>query len=500
MLQFSTLTDMVYIYVCLKVMLCTYFLIDRISSIKRISKFSDTIRAKDIILIIFSLGYYSWACFDNVFRLCIYIIFIYFLSYLLINSKSKNRYILINNNKEQRKFYLSKITFTIAIACVLFFLVYYNYYEFLIGLWNLALGDYLKPKSLMAPLGLSFITFSSISYLVDIYRGDVSKGNLIDCFLYITFFPKVISGPIVLYKDFKPQISNRKCDSDKFVSGINKIIIGFAKKVILADTFGACLVKIRLNNIDSSTAIGILILYMLQIYYDFAGYSDIAIGISKLFGFEFKENFNFPYRSKSISEFWRRWHISLGTWFREYIYFPLGGSRVNLKRNLLNLGIVFALTGIWHGAGWNYIIWGAINGGFVILERAIRDKRFYVKTPNVIKYIITMLIVMSFWQLFKYESLIDIAKVFAISFGVKSYAVIPHTWQYFYDLQIIILAIVGILGTTVLGSPKIKILQDRVAAAKIGYIVEEIILLALFVVAILFMVNSTYSPFIYFQY
>ena len=304
----------------------------------------------------------------------------------------------------------------------------------------------------------------------------------------------------MLYKDFKAQISSRKCDTDKFISGINLIIIGFAKKLILADSFGLCLSKIRLNNIDSITAIGILILYMLQIYYDFAGYSDIAIGVSKLFGFEFKENFNFPYRSKSISEFWRRWHISLGTWFRTYIYFPLGGSRAGLKRTLFNLGVVFALTGIWHGAGWNYIIWGAINGGFAILERVIKDKPFYVKTPNFVKYIVTMLIVMSFWQLFKYENLNDVGNVFKIAFGINTFDVIPNTWQYYYDSQIITLAVIGIFGATVLGSPKIKMLQAKIVTSKIGYVVEEIILLAIFILAVLFMINSAYSPFIYFQY
>lgn len=189
------------------------------------------------------------------------------------------------------------------------------------------MGSSNEPQSILAPLGLSFITFSAISYLADIYRGNASAGSLIDCALYITFFPKVISGPIVLWKDFQAQIKQRKMSLNLSADGINRIIIGFAKKVLLADTFGACLTNIGTQGIDQLTAFGTLILYMLQIYYDFAGYSDIAIGLAKLFGFEFKENFDFPYRSKSISEFWRRWHISLGSWFRQYVYFPLGGSR-----------------------------------------------------------------------------------------------------------------------------------------------------------------------------
>ncbi len=493
-------TTQLFIFIFLPVCVLCYFSVDILSCFKKFNKVLIKIRAKDIIVIMFSLVFYAWSCFDNVYRLCIYIVLLYLLSLTVDYVKDKEQYVLINGKTETKRFYLSKIPFIVALFIIIFFLIYYNYSEFLVVVWNKLLGDTLRAKSIAAPLGLSFITFSSVSYLTDIYRGEAKRGSLIDCFLYITFFPKIISGPIVLYRDFKKQISKRKYSIEKISAGINKIMLGFGKKVILADTFGACLSKITLNKIDQITALGILILYMLQIYYDFSGYSDIAIGISNLFGFDFKENFNFPYRSKSISEFWRRWHISLGTWFREYVYFPLGGSRVPLKRNLINLGVVFALTGIWHGAGWNYIIWGAINGGFVILERAIRDKKIYIKIPNAVKYVATMLIVLVFWQFFKYQSLSDIAQVFKIAMGITKFDIIPYTWQYYYDLQIICFGVMGILGATVLGSPKIKALQEKAAATKIGYAVEELVLLTIFIVSVLFMINSTYSPFIYFQY
>lgn len=244
-------------------------------------------------------------------------------------------------------------------------------------------------KSLVAPLGISFLTFSAISYIVDIYRGNATSGSLIDCMLFLSFFPKIISGPIILWKDFQAQINNISISFNMNIEGINRIMIGFAKKVILADSFGVCLNLISLTNVDRITAIGGVFLYMLQIYYDFSGYSDIAIGISYLLGFKVKENFNFPYRSISISEFWRRWHISLGTWFREYIYIPLGGSHGSLNKTLRNLAIVFALTGIWHGAGFNYILWGGINAIFAIAERLFRNNTYYIKTPKIIKYVIT---------------------------------------------------------------------------------------------------------------
>lgn len=321
-----------------------------------------------------------------------------------------------------------------------------------------------------------------------------------DCFLFLSFFPKIISGPIVLWKDFAPQIKTRRLTLDRTVEGVNRIMIGFAKKVILADSFGKCLASIELQGIDQITAAGTVLLYMLQIYFDFAGYSDIALGAAKLFGFDFKENFNFPYRSKSISEFWRRWHISLGTWFREYIYIPLGGSRKGRTRTLVNLGIVFAVTGIWHGAGWNYILWGGINGVCAITERILKDNRRYQRIPAWIKWLVTMAIVMCFWQLFKYQSLGEVGTVFGIITGQIQFESISYNWRYYFDAQLITFVIIGILGSTVLGSPRLKALHARFASSGAGYVVQEIFLLALFVISILFMVNSTYMPFIYFQY
>ena len=355
-------------------------------------------------------------------------------------------------------------------------------------------------KALAAPLGLSFITFSAISYLTDIYRGQASAGSLTDCALYLTFFPKVISGPIVLWKDFQRQMPDRKISLELYTAGINRMMAGFAKKVILADTFGACLAEIGLANIDRVTAVGTLVLYMLQIYYDFSGYSDIALGLSAFFGFEFKGNFNFPYLSKSISEFWRRWHISLGTWFREYVYFPLGGSRVPLGKTLRNLLIVFALTGIWHGAGWNYFLWGGANGLLVVIERVIQNRPFYKKMPDVIKYGFTMLIVLLLWQCFRWSSMTDISALFGIILGTVRFDRICYGWQHYFDARILIFAVIGILGATVLGLPAVQRWKERMLSGKAGCLLQETGLLLLFVLAVLFMVNSTYSPFIYFQY
>lgn len=494
-------TTQVFLFVFFPICLLSYIIVDRISLLKGAERFIQKLRLKDIVLIGFSLGFYMWSSFDNVFRLLFYIVVIYLLGLWINSVKAKGYYLTLERESAAHKrVYLCLLPFVISVTLVTFCLIYFNYSNFLIDGWNKLFGDQIGSKSLLAPLGISFITFSAISYLTDIYRGQATSGSFIDCALYLSFFPKVISGPIVLWKDFQGQMKINSMSLNASMDGINRIMIGFAKKIILADTFGACLAKIPLSAMDQITALGTLILYMLQIYYDFSGYSDIAIGLAKLFGFEFHENFNFPYRSKSISEFWRRWHISLGTWFREYVYIPLGGSRNGQKKTLRNLAVVFALTGIWHGAGWNYVLWGFINGAFAVTERVVQKKKFYIKTPSAVKYAVTMLVVMLFWQLFRFQDLGDVWTVLCSVFRGTPAAELSYTWQYYFDAQIICFAIVGILGSTLLGSPKILGWYHKLSSTKTGYLIQEMGLLLVFVVAILFMVNSTYSPFIYFQY
>ena len=406
-------TTQIFIFAFFPLCVVAYLLADRVEKIGRFGVWLKKLRAKDVLLIAFSLVFYMWACFDDVFKLIFYILLVYILARWIEAARRRNIFIRLETDAEGESrlykcLYLAVFPFVLAVSAVLFCLIWYKYLDFILQTWNALFRGAAAMKVITAPLGLSFITFSAISYLTDIYRKQASAGSLIDCALYLSFFPKVISGPIVLWKDFQKQVPERKSSLELYAAGINRMMSGFAKKVILADTFGACLAEISLSNMDRATAVGTLILYMLQIYYDFSGYSDIALGLSALFGFEFKENFNFPYLSQSISEFWRRWHISLGTWFREYVYFPLGGSRVALGKTLRNLLIVFALTGIWHGAGWNYFLWGGANGLLVVIERIIQNKSFYKNVPNVIKYGFTMLVVLLLWQCFRWSSIADV--------------------------------------------------------------------------------------------
>ena len=361
-----------------------------------------------------------------------------------------------------------------------------------------------KTYSVWIPIGISFITFSAISYLVDIYKGNAECGTITETVLYLVFFPKVISGPIVLWKDFAPQITRKPVTTDQILKGVNRIMIGFGKKLILADYFGSVVYKIQeqgLTHVDTATVWISVLLYSMQIYFDFSGYSDIAIGLGKIFGFQFKENFAFPYRALSITEFWRRWHISLGTWFKEYLYIPLGGNRKGAKRTLLNLGVVFLVTGIWHGAGWNYIAWGCAHGICVIIERCIKKKTFYKKTPLSVKWFVTFLIVSLGWQTFALNSFSKTIRVYEklIGFGVSENIV--FSWRYFASIKTVSLLGVAFLGATLLGSPRLdRIKRPFNSESVCAVVIKEVGVFAIMFLAVMCMYNTSYSPFIYFQY
>ena len=460
--------------------------------------FLQKIRAIDWLMIAFSLGFYSWACFDDVFVFLGYIALVYVMGLVIQHTRDRRTGLALTDGEGvTSSLPIALIVTLLFCAVITAILVHFKYLGLVADFWNFLLKDAITPKTIIAPLGISFITFSAVSYLVDIYKGRADAGSPVDCLLYLSFFAKVVSGPIVLWRDFKAQRGSVRLAG--VADGVSRVMIGFAKKAILADTFGLCISK-AVTAIDQPTAIGMGLLYMLQIYYDFSGYSDIALGISKMLGFEFNENFNFPYVSTSITEFWRRWHISLGRWFREYIYFPLGGSRCSKARTIVNIAVVFVLTGIWHGAGWTYMLWGAINGLCNIAEKLMADKPIYTRTPAIVKWLLTMVVTFFCWELFRAPTIGDAWHSISTMFGIVRHEDIAYTWQHYFDAQIIVFAVVGILGSTVFGLPRVQAAYGKLVETKGGYILTQAITAALFVVAVLFMVNSTYSPFLYFQY
>ncbi len=355
------------------------------------------------------------------------------------------------------------------------------------------------------PLGLSFIIFHGISFLVDVYR-QPSKGEnegfyFIQTALYLMFFPKITQGPIMRYCDMEPELENRTFDFNGLMAGTERFILGLGKKAILADTFGAAVSQIfSATAMDAPTAwLGVL-LFSLQLYLDFSGYSDMAIGLARIFGFHFQNNFNFPYFSKSISEFWRRWHISLGAWFRTYIYIPLGGSREGSV--YFNLLMVFLLTGMWHGNTGVYILWGLFHGMFVLFERTSAYQNLKNKIPgfSVIGWIYTTLAVGIGWLCFRVTSLGELWLYIKRLFGVESGDLV-FTWHYYLTPKLLFFIVITCVGMAILSRPAIreiilKTTQMRCWAAALKYIA----LVGLFLLCFLHIVNNGYSPFLYFNY
>ncbi len=495
-------TTQTFTFVFFPVCMLIYYLATALQSKGRVGAFLARFRLRDLALIGISAVFYAWTCFDDLSRFAAYILIVYLFGKGIGAIRRGGRHVVVEHAEDaaqNKRYSVALPLFAVAVTFVVYVLVHFKYTELLADVWNWFFQDDLMGKSLVAPLGISFITFSAVSYLADIYMGKAPAGSLIDCALYMSFFPKVVSGPIVLWRDFKEQLTVRRITLTNVTDGMSRIMIGFAKKLILADTFGTCIATASAA-VDVPTAWGIGLLYMLQIYYDFSGYSDIALGLSQMMGFSFKDNFNFPYISCSITEFWRRWHISLGTWFREYIYFPLGGSRKGKTRALVNVAVVFVLTGIWHGAGWTYMLWGAINGVCNIFEKVVGDKRWYQKTPKILKWAATMAVTFFCWELFRFTDFTACKEWFKVMFGMTKFDSIPYALSYYFDTRMIVLVVIAILGSTVFGLPRAQAAYQKFREKPWGYAVCQLILVLLFVASILFMVNSTYSPFIYFQY
>jgi len=460
----------IFIFIFLPIVLFTYYVLGK--------------KIKNYVLLIASLFFYAWGGVDYL-KILILSIMINYIFGLLINK--------VRDNIKLKKIFLS-----MGVLINLTLLFYYKYYDFFIENTNLVFNTNFKLKYIVLPIGISFFTFQGMSYIIDIYRkdGKVNK-NPFAVALYISFFPQLVAGPIVKYKTVDNQIRNRKESIEDFSYGINRFVVGLAKKVMIADILGSIadnIFNLYYSGIDTPTAWIGAICYTFQIYYDFSGYSDMAIGLGYMFGFKFMENFNYPYISKSITEFWRRWHISLSTWFKEYLYIPLGGNR---RGNVyFNLFVVFLVTGIWHGAAWTFVLWGLWHGLFIIIERAISKREWYIKIPTAIKYIVTMLIVILGWVLFRADSLEQAVGYIRTMFGMTNIGTLTFEYPYFINKKIVFWMIISVLGSTPFISNKLK----KYSGNKTFELLSTIFISLLFIVAIIFVVNSTYSPFIYFQF
>lgn len=378
---------------------------------------------------------------------------------------------------------------------------YFKYFNFIIENFNHILSTNINIIEIALPLGISFYTFQALSYLIDVYKGDCKvQKDFYKLALYICLFPQLIAGPIVKYHNIEEQINSRDVSFDKVQYGTKRFIIGLSKKILIANTLGAIADKIFAQPTDSfSPFIAWLgaFAYSFQLFFDFSGYSDMAIGLGAIFGFKFLENFNYPYISKSISEFWRRWHISLSTWFKQYIYIPLGGNKCGNKKTCLNIGIVFLLTGIWHGASWTFIVWGVWNGLFIIIEKLTGiNKESQGILINTIKHLYTILVFVIGWVIFRSENLTYAFSYIKNMFGLTQIHTIAYEVPYYIDTFEILMFIAAILCSIPIFKNILNISKDK----KIIYAGINLYLLFLFIISTAAIAASTYNPFIYFRF
>ena len=443
-------------------------------------------KLKNILLVLISFVFYAWGEPQYLLVLLFSIIFNYLTG------------LELQELKRQKNDKIEKIAMISGVAVNLLLLGSFKYMGFLVDNINGLLHTNIPAPGVSLPLGISFFTFSALSYILDVYFGKCeAQRNPLSFALYISFFPKVMSGPIARYVDMEEQLNNRRITPVAVGEGLNLLVVGLAKKVLLADNLGSAFSAIsQMQNMSALTAVLGVIFYGLQLYYDFSGYSDMAIGIGRLMGFELPQNFDHPYMSKNISEFWRRWHITLGMWFRNYVYIPMGGNRCSQKRQLINLATVWLLTGLWHGASWSFVVWGLYHGAFVVLEKFVIKDRLDI-LPKGVRVFVSSLIVFLGWVFFFSPTLGSALHYFGQIFGGGHMGLADGTFVY-YLTNNLVLMIAGFIGC---GTLVPRLYERFVCTKKTTPVYLSIaVYLVLFGFCIAAMVSSTFSSFLYFQF
>lgn len=460
-------TSITFLYYFLPLVLIFYFITPK--------------KYRNIILLISSIIFYAYGEPKYVFLMLLEIIISYYGA------------ILIDKYPRYKETILAIfITIHLGLLCI------FKYTNFLISNINNIFNSNISPLNIIMPIGISFYTFQIISYLVDVYKKKVPpQKNILTLATYISLFPQLIAGPIVRYKDINEELKNRTITLKDTSYGFRRFIIGLAKKVIIANSLGE-LFNILNNNVPISLASTWLksLSYMLQIYFDFSAYSDMAIGLGCIFGFHFLENFNYPYISKSITEFWRRWHISLGSWFKDYLYIPLGGSRRGPLILIRNILIVWFLTGLWHGASWNFIIWGLYFGLILLIEKLFL-KKYFSKVPAIFKHIYVLFIVLISFIIFNSttidEAITTIKNLFISNSLINSGTI-------YYLKSYLPLILISLIGATPLIKNIYTKLSKNKTLNKILNILEPIYLIILLIIVTAYLIDSTYNPFLYFRF
>ena len=444
------------------------------------------VRFRNVILLLASLVFYAWGEPVYLFLMLLSILFNYFSG------------LDIARNLQDKRAAKRSLVFNLIINLAV--LGFFKYEGFVLDTLNGILPVHISYHALPLPIGISFYTFQILSYIIDVYRGNVKvQTNLPNFALYVTMFPQLIAGPIVQYADVDEQLASREVSRTKFGEGSMYFIRGLAKKVLLANTSGMIFTEVSglaKGNIAVMTAWLGAFAYMFQIYFDFSGYSDMAIGLGKMFGFEFNMNFNYPYVSKSITEFWRRWHISLSSRFRDYVYIPLGGNRVSKIKHIRNLLIVWFLTGLWHGAAWNFVAWGLYYGVILIIEKYLLSP-VLDRLPDVVRHIYSIVLVVIGWVLFFSSSFGQAADYIRVMFGAGAHGFADRESMYLLTSNLILWLIL-IFGST----PVVHFRYEHMLRSKKWNttIINSVVYAALFIVCIAYLVTETYNPFLYFRF
>ena len=465
-------SSIVFLYIFLPIMLLIYFVVPR--------------KLKNAVMILASLVFFAWGEIRYIFIMLILAVMDFFCG----KGINKNE-----GNKPKQKLYLF-----IDIGVNLLILFFFKYADFIIANINEILNTQIPLLNIPLPIGVSFNTFQSLSYIIDVYRGTVKcEKSFYNYLTYTTLFPQIIAGPIVRYETVDEELETKKISMDNFSKGMRRFIVGLGKKVLIANNVGALWNIIEIGEYSEMSMLlswTSIIAFALQIYFDFSGYSDMAIGLANIFGMDFDENFNYPYISKSITEFWRRWHITLGSWFRDYIYIPLGGNKKGFLKQIRNILIVWFLTGAWHGASWNFILWGLFFGVILILEKVILLK-LLKKLPTWTNYVYTAFLVLISWVIFAFEDLGKVKDYLFTMFHLNKTNIVNAEGLYYLKNYFIIIVIGLILSTPVI-SKLLKKLEEK--HTNIRSILITGIYIGILVLSTASLVSDSYNPFLYFRF
>ena len=442
-------------------------------------------RGRNVVLLVSSLFFYWWG--ERAYVAIMFLSTAIDYTHGLLVERCKAR----GNGKGAKMAVASSIVFNLALLC------FFKYWDFIAGSLQSVGLTFMPVLGVHLPIGISFYTFQTMSYTIDVYRGDArAQRNILNFGTFVTLFPQLIAGPIIKYKDLGDQIDRRDYSADKFSSGVQIFMVGLAKKLLIANNVGMLWDSYKAMAPAELTVAGAwlgVLAFTFQIYFDFSGYSDMAVGLGRMLGFEFLPNFNYPYISKSITEFWRRWHISLSTWFREYLYIPLGGNRRGKGRQVFNLLVVWAATGIWHGANWTFLFWGLYFFVLLMVEKFLLLKPLE-KAPAIVGHVYTLFLVMVSWAIFAIEDLGHLASYLRVMFGLGGVPLADGTFGYYLTSFLPVLCVAAVASTP-LGRAIYRSMGTRAQQA-----VCTVLVAAGLLVCTAYLVAGTYNPFLYFNF